>query len=48
MPYAKKVTPSGGFHILTNTELKESISQMPVENNPTHPSNVGTQAAPAA
>ncbi|WAR63076.1 hypothetical protein PtB15_18B158 [Puccinia triticina] len=43
-----QVTPSGGFHILTNSELKESISQMPVENNPTHPSAAGTQAAPTA
>jgi len=43
-----QVTPSGGFHILTNPELKEAISQMPVENNPTHPSVTGTQAAPMA
>ncbi|KAH9442667.1 hypothetical protein Pst134EA_031681 [Puccinia striiformis f. sp. tritici] len=29
-----QVTPNGGFHILTNAELQESVTQMPVENNP--------------
>ncbi|PLW54992.1 hypothetical protein PCANC_02743 [Puccinia coronata f. sp. avenae] len=43
-----KVTLDGGFHILTNSELKESISQMPADNNSTHPSAAGTQAAPMA
>jgi hypothetical protein len=44
----QKVTLDGGFHILTNSELKESISQMPADNNSTHPSAAGTQAAPMA
>ena len=43
-----KVTLDGGFHILSNSELKESISQMPADNNSTHPSAAGTQAAPMA
>lgn len=42
-----QVTPHHGFHILNNSELKEAIHQMPVENNPTHPPPTGSQSGTA-